>query len=222
MNRLPFYLVAFLSVIIIGCNNSNAKKNNVNSDLTNDIGYLADSCWSKGVITKRNDKYNDYFTRYGDGWTGGDATYSIALDKKTNLWIFGDSFLGTIREDRSRVTPSPLIHNTFVIEHEETFSTLYGGTPETPDAYIKPPEKDWWYWPGHGQIYNDTLQLIMFAIKPSGEEGMWGFEYAAIDIVNISISNLKVISIKRKMSFDDTNYGACVFHSNGYTYIWFS
>ena len=30
---------------------------------------------------------------YSEGWLGGDAAYSIAIDPGTTLWLFGDSFV---------------------------------------------------------------------------------------------------------------------------------
>lgn len=208
--------MTFLIMTMIGCKYS--KKTEKHPEVN--IGYVADSCSSEGIIVKRNGIYNNHFTRYNNGWTGGDATYSIALDDDTNLWIFGDTFLGTVNEDRSRVTPSPLINNTLVVEKNGGFTTLHGGTTDAPEAYLKPPEEGWWYWPAHGQIHEGTLQLIMFAIKPSGEKGMWGFEYAAIDIVNLSLPDLKVISTKRQMPFKGVNYGANIFQYDGHTYIY--
>ena len=46
--------------------------------------------------------YNDLFTRRNGGWTGGDGTRSVALPDGRILWLFGDTFLGTIRPERSR------------------------------------------------------------------------------------------------------------------------
>ena len=32
---------------------------------------------------------------YSGGWLGGDAAYSIAIDPRTTLWLFGDSFVAS-------------------------------------------------------------------------------------------------------------------------------
>ena len=44
--------------------------------------------------------FNKLFTRYGDGWTGGDAVYSVPLPDGRIIWAFGDSFLDTVYPDR--------------------------------------------------------------------------------------------------------------------------
>lgn len=181
--------------------------------------YTNDPCWSQNVLVKRNNEYNDYFTRYTNGWTGGDATYSIPIDESTNLWVFGDTFLGTVKSDRSR-DGGPLINNTIVKQTGEEFTTFYGGTANAPEAFLRPPETDWWYWPAHGQLHNGQVQLLMFAMQRTQEGGMWGFEYAAIDLVTLSLPNLMVVSYERKMLFQGTNYGACLLRSGEYTYIY--
>ena len=39
--------------------------------------------------------FNQLFTRFSE-WTGGDATYSVPLPDGRVLWMFGDSFIGTV------------------------------------------------------------------------------------------------------------------------------
>jgi hypothetical protein len=99
------------------------------------------------------------------------------------------------------------------------FKTYYGGSESKPEAFIEPPEEDWWYWPGHGQMHNSQIQLTLFAMKRAGN-GMWGFEYAAIDLAVISYPEMEVISLERKMEFSGANYGACLLQHEGYTYIY--
>ncbi|WP_370417602.1 hypothetical protein AB8O64_02360 [Streptomyces sp. QH1-20] len=69
---------------------------------------------------------NDAFTGYAEHgrsphhWTGGDSTYSVPMSAG-QLWIFSDTFLGTVRPDGSRPPtthdggPTPFIHNSFVL-----------------------------------------------------------------------------------------------------------
>ena len=40
-----------------------------------------------GIFSKKAPKFNSMFNTYGNGWTGGDATYSIPLpDGRTTFW----------------------------------------------------------------------------------------------------------------------------------------
>src|SRR5688572_29217881 len=45
-----------------------------------------------------------------DGWTGGDAAYSLPLSRTRGLWLFGDTFIGKI-ENGVR-TKAEMVHNT--------------------------------------------------------------------------------------------------------------
>jgi hypothetical protein len=186
---------------------------------TDEEDYLLDDCWDNNVLVSRNTTYNGYFTRYGNGWTGSDATYSIPLDSQTNLWLFGDTFLGTVNPDRSRPV-SAFIRNSVVLQVGDEFTTFHDGTESSPEAFLSPLESDWWYWPGHGQINNGQLQIVMFAFGATGEPGMFGFEYKAIDLITLSLPGLEEVSRQRKMLFQGTNYGATLLKDGGYTYIY--
>ena len=43
--------------------------------------------------------YDACFNRQ-DGWTGGDGAYSIALSDERILWLFGDTWIGKVRDNR--------------------------------------------------------------------------------------------------------------------------
>ena len=40
--------------------------------------------------------FDSLFTMYGNGFTGGDGIYSVELPDGRNVWIIGDTFLGTV------------------------------------------------------------------------------------------------------------------------------
>ncbi|MDN3493529.1 DUF5005 domain-containing protein [Winogradskyella bathintestinalis] len=210
--KYTFFILLFSLFTLLNCKNSSTLKNEKTENLS--------QCKDPQIESIPNKYFDSLFTRKSDGWTGGDATYSIALNDSTNLWIFGDTFLGKVHHDKSRDSTESMINNTLVIQKNNSFETLYGGTTENPESFLKPKENNWWYWPGHGQIYNNTLQLVMFALgKPDEDIGI-GFEYKAIDLVTLSLPDLKVISTQRRLPFTGTNYGAFLLQENGYTYIY--
>ncbi|MCB9263983.1 MAG: hypothetical protein H6558_03045 [Lewinellaceae bacterium] len=106
---------------------------------------VEEGCWQEPISIEKAESFNALFTRFGGGWTGGDATYSIPLPGGRNLWLFGDTFLGTVRADRSYPTPG-LINNTFVIQDGEELTTLYTGSAGNASAFVQPEEEGWWYW----------------------------------------------------------------------------
>ncbi|CAN5313912.1 hypothetical protein BH23BAC1_BH23BAC1_22130 [soil metagenome] len=173
-------------------------------------------CSDSTFFVERSEKFNSLFTRYGGGWTGGDATYSILLPDGRTLWIFGDTFLGVVNPDRSR-PGTGLARNTFVIQDGDQLTTYV-----KPDgsAFISPENKSWWYWPTDGTVFNDTLQVLLSAFRSTGEGGSFGFEYASIDLALFTLPDLSLISIERRFTDPTIAFGSCVLESDDYIYIY--
>ena len=190
------------------------------SDTTgNDTTVVVENgCWEEPISIERAESFNALFTRFGGGWTGGDATYSIPLPDGRNLWLFGDTFLGTVKADRSR-PGTGLINNTFVVQDGEQLTPLYTGSAGNASAFVQPEEEGWWYWPGHGVARNDTLQVVLFGFKNTGG-GAWGFEYTSIDIARFSLPDIRLLSIERKVTAPTVNYGACIMEEDGFYYLY--
>jgi hypothetical protein len=75
------------------------------------------------------------------GWTGGDGNLPVRLPDGRTAWLFGDSFVGTIRSDGSR-PPSPLVRNALVVQDGRRLETRVGpADPESghPTALLAPP-----------------------------------------------------------------------------------
>ena len=164
--------------------------------------------------------YQSLFDTRGNGWTGGDATYSTTLPDGRRIWLFGDTFLGTVNEDYTRPGGFPLINNTLVVETDNTLTTLYGGTEQQPEAYIKPPQSDDWYWPNDPTVVGENVQLLLSHMGRSGTGGMWDFHLESIDLAIISLADLSVSSVEVKIPSDEIYWGACVMEDVDYTYIY--
>ena len=175
-------------------------------------------CWDSTVTVELSTYYNNLFTRFGDGWTGADGTLSILLPDKRRLWIFGDTFLGTVSADRSR-SGGRMYNNSLMIQNGSEMKTIIGGNGTITEAFARPPESDWWYWPAHGQVNKDTLELLFFAMKKNGT-GAWAFEYAAVDLIKYTLPDLKKVSWERKINNMKINYGTSVLIDNDYIYLY--
>lgn len=179
---------------------------------------VEEGCWDAPISIRKAESFNALFTRYGGGWTGGDATYSIPLPDGRQLWLFGDTFLGIVNANRSR-PPSGLINNSFVVQDGNVLATFYSGSAGNASAFVKPQEAGWWYWPGHGVSRGDTLEVVMFGLRNEGG-GAWGFVYTSIDIARFSLPDLSLLSIERKVLDPTVNYGACVMEDDGFYYLY--
>lgn len=175
------------------------------------------TCWDNGIKACRDSAMIANFTR-SEGWTGGDATYSIPLPNNRTLWLFGDTFIDQVNPDRSR--PSfRLINNCLVEQNGNDFTTIQGGTSSTPKAFATPTDDASWYWPGHGTVQEDTLYLFMHAFGTGGG-GMWDFFRTGVDLLKINPYTFEVYSNERVLDGPSVSYGAHVLPDSDYTYIY--
>lgn len=179
-----------------------------------DTTIKLDTCWSSPIVSAADTIYTSYFKMNGPGWTGADGTLSIPLPDGRVLWLFGDTFLGTVQPDLTR-TQFTFVNNTVLIQTGDQFQNPIQGNI----SFATPEETGWWYWPGHGQVIGDTLELIWYAMKQEGE-GMWGFEYAAIDVLKYTLPDLQLTSRTRVMHDPIINFGTCLLADGAHTYIY--
>ena len=79
-------------------------------------------------------------------WTGGDGAASVRLPDGRVLWLFGDTFTGSVRSDGSRGGDARMVHNSIVVTAGSCASVL----PTTTDAL--PGHAGTWLWPTAGVV----------------------------------------------------------------------
>lgn len=186
------------------------------------IFFLAGCTWLVAQVTPDPD-FNALLRKYNGGWIAGDATFSIALPDGRTLWLFGDSFIGTVNPDSSIVTGSHFIRNNAVIQDGDSMRSLHGGTFENPLDFLPSTDSDSvWYWPEHGLVENDTLKIFFSEfIITTGVPG-WNFKYTGCYLANYTYPGIEYLS-KTKIPYYDSNkvsYGNSVMVDNGFTYIY--
>ncbi|MEZ4946434.1 MAG: DUF5005 domain-containing protein [Cyclobacteriaceae bacterium] len=174
-------------------------------------------CWDQSVYVCRDSTYINLFTQ-SKGWTGGDATYSVDLKNGKTLWMFGDTFIDQVSEDRSR--PSfKLINNSLVLQDGLTLHTFHGGTAVQPKAFAIPPETSDWYWPGDGTIANGKLYLFMHGFGTGGG-GAWDFFRTSVDLLTINPETMAIESNVRLFDDPVISWGANIMEDTDYTYVY--
>jgi len=175
------------------------------------------------AITAMESPYWDsVFTRYGNGWTGGDGAISYKLPDGRSLWMWGDSFLDTVYPDRHRKVIG-FIHNQLTTTNSVggDFKTYYGGTKKNPLPYFQS-TGDKYYWPCFAFMNNDNTKVYVFLdkIKPNGEGGSFGFDVLGVDMATLNYPDLSIASIVPFSKGDKINWAGDAYESpDGYVYL---
>jgi len=166
--------------------------------------------------------FNSTIRKVNGGWIAGDATFSVALPGQKTLWLFGDSFIGTVKPDNSIASGAKMIRNCAVLQDGDSMAALFGGTFQNPVSFVTSTNDNAdWYWPEHGLIENDTLKIFFSEfVLASGAAG-FNFKYKAAIVARFTYPDIALVDIT-KLPYYDTNgvcYGNSVLVENGYTYI---
>src|SRR5580700_6546594 len=83
--------------------------------------------------------FDTFFIQNGPGWTGADGTYSVLLPNAENLWIWSDSFIGTVNS-QTRLRSSALFqaHNSLTIQDQTTNTLTTVHYPPRTSSYFAP------------------------------------------------------------------------------------
>ncbi len=216
MNHYLIYLtIAIAGLYLVACNTTPKTTENKASD--------------KPYIDQ---KFIDFFARDCCGVTGADGFYSVPLPDGRVVWIFGDSFLGTVNPDGSRERRSPVfIRNAFAVQDEDSLRSLYQVIDGWESSLVIPheakkgtefSEDSLWYWPGDGFVENGKLKVFMTAFYQA-EEGNWGFRWTGANLATFSLPDLDLEKIDH---FDypndaEVHWGHAVCDDDlDYTYIY--
>ena len=157
-------------------------------------------------------------------WSGGDGAYSISLGKDRTLWIFGDSFIGTISGGRR--LNNVMIHNAIALQDQKSGKmSFYWAKQSQPASYFA--DKDsYWLWPGDGIFYNDRVYCFarQVAQVQGKENDPFGFvwkqdELAIIANPSDDPQNWQVRHLP--LAFTDTqiHLGCACWHDNNWLYV---
>lgn len=174
-----------------------------------------------------DEQYNQFFTRYA-AWNGGDGVYSTPLPDGRIVWTFGDTFLGQVLPDRTRLPrQNILVRNAVMIQAGETFEgfkTLnQGANTPAAQAYFRHAKqsgsKDW-YWPLDATVYDRKLQVLLSHLEKTGS-GSWDFKNVSIDIAIWNPTTASIEKIITNKYQGPWGYGGALCEAtDGYTYLY--
>lgn len=113
-----------------------------------------------------------------DGWIGADGAHSVELGRGRTLWLFSDTWVGSIR-DGSR-TDATIVNNTVGLMRSSAagprldFSIRRNGEG-APSAFLAPPDGRGWFWLQAGAVADGRLWLFLPQVERTEDPGVFGF-----------------------------------------------
>jgi hypothetical protein len=144
--------------------------------------------------------------RQTDGWVGGDGAFSVPLSDKRTLWLFSDTWVGSVRDGKRKDVT--MVNNTVGVQDgsgPDAKLTFFvqkdrrgargepaGGSPQQeedgkPVALFAPPDGKGWFWLFAGHHADGKLHVFLPRFEKSGTGGAFGFK--ALDVWLGTVSN---------------------------------
>jgi len=143
------------------------------------------------VSTAPDPCFNRLFTRTGGGWTGGDGTLSVPLGDGRTLWLFGDSFLGTVNPDGTRPEDTPLVRNCIVVQDGDVLTTRTAGSLSAPKAFFPPQAPGEWCWPADATVENGRVRVILHRFC-QGSPLLWDWQWTGTAVADLGLPELEI------------------------------
>jgi hypothetical protein len=110
-----------------------------------------------------------------NGWIGADGIYSAALPNHRTVWLFSDTWTGTIR-DGARVHPRMINNSVGVTEGSGSARFFYPTNDEGQAVSLfAPPDRRGWYWLWAAASGRGTLALFAARVEKTDGGGAFGF-----------------------------------------------
>ena len=123
-------------------------------------------------------QYDALFTGE-DGWTGADGAYSVALNRSKIAWLFGDTWVGQIKNGRH--VNAVLVNNSVAIQHgrrpEDARINFHLGRDAdgSHTALIKPADGRGWFWLFDGVLTARGLYLFLIQVERTAGNDVFDF-----------------------------------------------
>jgi hypothetical protein len=143
--------------------------------------------------------FDSFFTQNGPGWTGADGSYSLLLPDGTNLWMWSDSYIGTVNPTtRKRSSDLFTAHNSLTVQNQtaNTFTTV--GYPPQNTSYFVPKNKNDWFWVGGSILVQPSPGVYKIKIMLMEWTGLFvpvGNSLATLSWPSLSIDSITPVAL---------------------------
>jgi len=156
--------------------------------------------------------------------TGGDGAISIPIDSTKSFWLWGDSFLGEVVDNKREGSTPFIAGNVWQLLNGESVRTIMGGTSANPGPFLKTENVDdspALLWPMHGFVENSIVHVFMSTIVKTGP-GSWDFYWDSTIYYRLNLSDLSVIDKQQLFTGTEANahFGFGATYHDGFYYIY--
>ncbi len=176
--------------------------------------------------------YDALFER-SQGWTGADGAYSVPLTENVVVWLFGDTWVGAVREGKH--VDAGIVNNSVAIQtglHPPAVSLdffLNQAPDGRPEAFILPADGRGWFWIYHGMRVEKGLYLFLIQLERTEDSESFGFKLIESwlgHVVNPDEPPSSWQVSQQRIPWDrfapagDTVFGSALLRENGFVYIY--
>jgi hypothetical protein len=142
--------------------------------------------------------FDTFFQQNGPGWTGGDGSYSLLLPDGTDLWMWSDSYIGTVNPT-TRLRSSDLFtaHNSLTIQNQTANTLTTVGYPPKTTSYFVPTTKNDFFWQEANLLVEPspgTYQIEIMLTQWSSSLKFVGESVAIVDWPSYTIESITPVA----------------------------
>ncbi len=157
-------------------------------------------------------------------WATADGAVPVHLPGGRTLWMFGDTYIGSVGADGTLQPGARLVSNSAVLQAGRCFKPILGGAPLARSAWIAPPGADHAYWPASAIVdeANDRLNIVlMHVVLQPGSTAVSG---VGTRIARFRASTLKPLGVTGIIpgTSELRPYGSTAFQEDGTAYLYSS
>ncbi len=158
-------------------------------------------------------------TRTGD-WAGADGAREVPLPDGRVLWLFGDTFSGTLN-GRTLRPGFRMPRNSFQIQTGACFASQLGGAITARTSRIADPASGEWYWPADGYVVGNEVRISLLHMRHVPGVPGWDWAVAGVSFATLRLPDLTVTSVTASPApATGPTYGQSTVRSGDFVYYY--
>lgn len=153
----------------------------------------------------------------GPGWVAGDSTYSVALPDGRTLWLYSDSFIGSLTRKGEPQPGTTMVHNALVVESPDgTSQTLTGTKDGKSSAFFPDVDDQAYYWVQDASVQGKELVVFLSRTEGSG----MSFRWTGTAVARVALPALTIIDIQPAATVKKIAWGAAIMETDEATFVY--